>query len=646
MTRRVLLVILAGVVLLAGAPAQAQEDLSVRIRQADLDEDGTTRLVVAPSGGAVDSTLDAGSFVVTENGHRMEVTGFEALLESRSQPVAVELVIDISGSTQGEANTNAEQAAIAFVDALIADGVQVGLVAFGETAEIRSPVTTDRDALVATIESLEPGGETALYDALVLATSELVRLDAQRNIVVFSDGGDTVSSASIEDAVIGAVDASAPVTTVALLTDEFDPAALSDLSTRTGGDALTVTDAEGLSATFGQVAEQLASQYVLTYRSELTEPDELELQVSVAADGSQATDSVVVVNTRTAVEVPPEPTPVEVRGPLVGVLATPWGLYGGLGAVFVVLATILGVAMAGPASGSAERTMQRGLRHYGSDRQKLKGGRRALDPHQLAQRAAQLADRLPKPEGFEERLQAKIEQAGWPMRASEFLVIQAGAAIGTAAVAGLLTLNWIVAVVGLVAGWFIPRLVLAQRIQKRAARFGEQLPDTLQVLAGSLRAGYGLLQAVDTVVQEADDPTAVEFSRVLTEARLGMPLEDALEAMADRLDSEDFRWVVLAINIQKQIGGNLATLLDTVAKTLREREMVRRQIKTLSAEGRLSAVVLVALPFFLAIYMFFVNPEYVMLLFTRTVGLVMVVGALVLIAIGIVWIRKLIAIEV
>jgi tight adherence protein B len=125
-----------------------------------------------------------------------------------------------------------------------------------------------------------------------------------------------------------------------------------------------------------------------------------------------------------------------------------------------------------------------------------------------------------------------------------------------------------------------------------------------------------------------------------------MPLDEALESMAARLDSVDFRWVVLAINIQRQIGGNLADLLETVANTLRERAMVRRQIKTLSAEGRLSAIVLVALPIVLAVYMFFVNTEYMMLLVTRSVGLILVGIVSVLMLIGIFWMRKMIKIEV
>ena len=173
-----------------------------------------------------------------------------------------------------------------------------------------------------------------------------------------------------------------------------------------------------------------------------------------------------------------------------------------------------------------------------------------------------------------------------------------------------------------------------------------QLPDTLQLLAGTLKAGYGVLQAIDTVVKEVEDPMSSEFQRALTEARLGLPLEDSLGAMADRVDSDDFRWVVVAMNIQRQVGGNLAELLETVAATLRGREEVRGQIQVLSAEGRLSAVILFALPFVLLAYLLLTNPGYLAPLLTNTIGLLMMAGALVLMLVGWIWIRRLINIEV
>src|SRR5207249_11419889 len=157
----------------------------------------------------------------------------------------------------------------------------------------------------------------------------------------------------------------------------------------------------------------------------------------------------------------------------------------------------------------------------------------------------------------------------------------------------------------------LSRTLLARAIASRETLSLAQLPETLQLLAGSLRAGYAFQQAVDTLANESPEPTSAEFGRVMTETRLGMAVEVALERMAERVDSDDFPWGVLAVNIQRQVGGNLAELLTTTADTLREREQVRRQVKTLSAEGRLSMRIRTGLPFLLSGYMSLVNPSYV-----------------------------------
>jgi tight adherence protein B len=232
------------------------------------------------------------------------------------------------------------------------------------------------------------------------------------------------------------------------------------------------------------------------------------------------------------------------------------------------------------------------------------------------------------------------------LRATELLALQGALLLGGTILGFLFTANVFFAVIAGVLAAVFPRPLLALKARSRQKAFLAQLPDTLQLLAGSLRAGYGIVQAIDTVSQEASEPTAGEFRRVMTESRLGMPLEEALDGMADRFDSEDFRWVVLAIKIQRQVGGNLAELLDTVGATLRERAMVRRQIKTLSAEGKLSAVILTALPFCITAFLFLTNRDYIMLLVTRTIGLIMVFIASFLIVMGMLWMRKIIDIEV
>ncbi|HTF58530.1 MAG TPA: type II secretion system F family protein, partial [Actinomycetes bacterium] len=157
---------------------------------------------------------------------------------------------------------------------------------------------------------------------------------------------------------------------------------------------------------------------------------------------------------------------------------------------------------------------------------------------------------------------------------------------------------------------------------------------------------HSLQQAVDTVVHEAADPIAAEFQRVLTEARLGRPLEEAFEAMAKRTKSVDFEWTVMAIRLQRQVGGNLAEVLSTVSQTIRDRYALKRQIKALSAEGRLSSVILSVLPVLLFAGLLLLNPVFLRPLYTTTVGIMMMAGAAVLMIIGVFWLKKTTEIKV
>jgi len=165
------------------------------------------------------------------------------------------------------------------------------------------------------------------------------------------------------------------------------------------------------------------------------------------------------------------------------------------------------------------------------------------------------------------------------------------------------------------------------------------------LLAGGLRTGWGLQQAIDLVVTEGDKPAADEFRRVQIEARLGVPIETSLQSMADRLDSDMFRWVVSAVAIQREVGGNLAEVLDNVAKSVRDRDALYRQVAALTAEGRMSAIILTALPFVVAGGMFFVSPDYIRTGLSSPLGLPVIGLAVVLLIIGVLWLRAVSRIE-
>jgi tight adherence protein B len=248
--------------------------------------------------------------------------------------------------------------------------------------------------------------------------------------------------------------------------------------------------------------------------------------------------------------------------------------------------------------------------------------------------------------GVSERLDMELEAAGVSLRSGEFVVASVAAALVGAVIGAAVLQNLILAlVIGAVAAAG-PTIALRVALSRRSEKLREQLPDVLTIMASSLRAGHSFLQSLDTVAKEISQPAAAEFQRVVAEIRLGRAAEDAMESMAERVGSSDFKWAVLAVNIQREVGGNLAEILDNVADTLRERAMIRRQIRVLTSEGRLSAWVLALLPVGIALYMFAVNPEYIELLFTTTIGIVMLIVAFCLLVVGIYWMRKIVDIDV
>jgi tight adherence protein B len=257
------------------------------------------------------------------------------------------------------------------------------------------------------------------------------------------------------------------------------------------------------------------------------------------------------------------------------------------------------------------------------------------------------ANVLKRNASLEHRIAQRLEGAGSNWRPAEWLLFHAGIFVAVAIVGLLLGGgNLVVGLLFMAMGALGPWMYLGFRRKRRKRKFESALPDTLQLMSGSLAAGLSLAQSVDTIVREANEPIASEFRKVLVETRLGLSLETALQGVADRFESKDFDWVVMAINIQRQVGGNLAELLNTVANTMREREYIRRQVAALAAEGKLSALVLGGLPPAFLMYLVLANRNYVMVLFTRPLGILMLVGGATILSVGIFWMSRIVKVEV
>jgi tight adherence protein B len=239
--------------------------------------------------------------------------------------------------------------------------------------------------------------------------------------------------------------------------------------------------------------------------------------------------------------------------------------------------------------------------------------------------------------------QVALERAGVATPLPEF-VLTVGLVTVISTVLGVL-LGGLPGLLLVVAVPFGARFLVRFKAARRQAAFADQLDDSLQLMASSLRAGHSLLRAVDAVSQDADRPTADEFARIVNETRVGRDLNDAMDEVAERMGSDDFTWVAQAVAIHREVGGNLAEVLDAVGHTIRERNGIRRQVKALSAEGKLSAVVLMGLPFGIIGFIYLTNPGYLAGFTESAVGYGMLGVAAVMMLAGGLWLKKTVAIR-
>ena len=236
---------------------------------------------------------------------------------------------------------------------------------------------------------------------------------------------------------------------------------------------------------------------------------------------------------------------------------------------------------------------------------------------------------------------AELENAGLRLSQAEFfLLVGIGACMGM--LVGTVTVGPLVGILLALLAPFVGKLVLGFFAGKRRAAFDGQLGDTLQLLSGGLRAGHSILRAIDAASSESQKPTSEEMRRVITETSLGRDLLAALNDTADRMKNEDFVWISQAIQINREVGGNLADVLDQVNETIRERSEIKGHIKALAAEGKFSAYILIAMPFGIVGMLVSVSPTYMNPMFTHPLGWTMIGASFVLMTIGALWMRKII----
>lgn len=632
MTRRVGLAVLAALGFLLGAAVPALADRNLAVTVADVAP-GQVELVADVFGASAAKTPPV---TVAQDGLPLpsSVQGAEA---SSVPARTVVVVLDTGEAMAGARLQAARDGLLAFAERLPGD-VAVGLVTAADQPAVLVRPTRDRGDLRAALSDLRVTGETAVYAGL-RAAAEAAKEAPDRRLLVVTAGRDTAGD-SPGQVVRDLRAAGDRVDLVPVQAPAGGLTELRQLVTATGGIVQPATRADAVGGALLAVAQTFPLRLTIT----VSVPRELagsagNLAVTVGTGAGVARTSVPVQFASSA----PSPAAAEpvlralpvLRPPLIAVL------------VFGVLLTSILLVLFN-LDGSARRRRLRQVEHFRSPTSGARTGGVEVRPRPgggVTGTVLALSDRMAGARGGE-RIAQDLERAGMTVRPREWTAARAGATVAGAILLGLLG-GALGALLGAALGWLVAGLYRRIRGTRRRQAFADQLPDTLQLVVGSLRSGFSLAQAIDAVVQDSPPgPLTVELGRAMAEVRLGSDLDDALERAARRVENDDLAWAVMAIRIQRDTGGNLAEVLETTVETLRERDRLRRHVRALSAEGRLSAYVLIAMPIVMGVWMLLTRRDYLSPLWTTPVGLTMLVGAVVLMVVGIFWMARWIKVEV
>lgn len=567
--------------------------------------------------------------VVQENGHA--VAGLVAQNLGRAKSVV--LAIDHSRSMKGQPLVDAVAAARSFVDGKSAAD-RLAVVAFGESAvQVTrfSSATIDTDSSLRNL-ALDRRQGTALYDAIHLSSLALANeVNPGRVIVVMTDGANVAKGVSLEKAIAAAKNAGVAVYAIGIESGDFSKAPLEKVAAATGGGYYGADSSAELAKAYDEVAKDLARTWRVSYVTAARPGQTLKLTAAVPGFGSGTTQTVL-----------PGSTPPPPGDGLAGLL--PEQLFtSGVASLFLSLAVgtaillAVGLAMATPASTRLRRRLGP---HVGGPRRQAKKAsvrERFEGASGLLKATEQAFARF----SFWRKLHSMLERADVPLRTAEFFYCMVAPAFLFGLVAATMARGPITILVAMVIGGLLPLGFLAFKAKRRVNAIDEQLPDLLITMAASLKAGHSFRQAMQAVVEEGQPPISDEFKRVLTEAQLGRPIDDALAEMAERVQSKNLSFVMTAVTVQRSVGGSLAGIFDMVADAVRQRQAFGRKIKGLTAMGRASAYTLVGMPFALAGIITVINADYMSPLYHTSTGHKMIVFGMVSMSIGAYMLRKI-----
>jgi tight adherence protein B len=612
------------VVGLAALAAVSSATAAVQIAGIDTSAYPEVRVtVVAPAG--------SGRPALRENG--APVIGFSAANLASAKSVV--LAVDRSQSMAGTKLADATGAASAFVGAKDpSDRIEV--IGFGNRAITLTHFSSSTTDAAAALQQLnvDPVQGTALWDAVVLAARGLDHeVQPGHVIVVVTDGRDVSSSATFQEAVDAAHAARAAVYTIGIAGRGFTPGPLRSLAAQTGGEYLEASSTAQLKTLYASIVKTLAGTWQIRYSTAARPGDALRLSASVG--GESGDRSVRLAGTGAAQPVGTPPSSILPR--------SAWGARTTMVAFAAIVGFLALLACGFLFSARSGRWLNARLApHLGPTKANGRAPRRRGNRSALRGLFAATEKAFANVKQFR-ALQRLLTRADLPLLASELLYICIGAGFVLGMIAAAAGVPALLVLVFMAAGGVVPIFWVRFKARGRIKAFDNQLPDLLITIAASLKAGHSFRHAIQAVVDEGAEPAAKEFRRVLTETRLGRPMDEALGEMSERIGSKNLTFVLNAVTIQRQIGGSLAGLFDMVAETVRQRQQFARKIRGLTAMGRMSAYVLAGLPFVMAFAITMISPTYMASLWHTSVGHKLVATGLVMMTVGSLILKKIVS---
>ena len=558
----------------------------------------------------------------------LPVSGLQATNLGATKSVV--LAIDRSQSMAGRPLADAVDAARAFVTSKRPSD-QIAVVGFGHRAVPLSDFSPSGGDTANALRGLHVDAKsgTTLWDGAALAAHMLAAEQGTgRALVLLTDGHDTGSAYSAAAAAAAARAAGVTVYVIGIEGPQFSPGPLRDLARATGGSYVGAHNTRELRGAYAAVAAALRRTWQLDYATALRPGEHARL--AVAADGGTATETLRLAGESSSGPSTSRLLPSAILDSALGTLAIAIG-------VGLVVLLAVGFIVSAAYGGRLQRKI---APHLGDAPRKRKQQEKGSS---LVASVFAATEDLFSSARLWTKLQRMLERADVPMRTVEFVYIIAGGALVGLIVPMLLLHSAFIAFLGLLAGAAVPLGWLHMKAKRRERAFEEQLPDLLVALAATLKAGHSFRQALKTVADEGRPPASKELNRVLTEARLGRPMEAALAEMAVRVGSPNFDFVITSVTIQRQVGGSLAGLIDMVADTVRNRQQFARKIKGLTAMGRASAYVLLGLPFFMALAITVINRRYMRPLYFTSTGHKLIILGLIMMTFGCLVMRRIVA---